>query len=133
MKRLVICLCCLILSVGVLASAEMKNPDTFTYLWTSDIKSLDPAYIGSTPGTYPIFNCYDRLLNYYEDEISVFIPGIASIVPSVDNGLIAQAADGTVFYTEVPDLIIAETLLAYELTQESWCSVLSTPRWYRAT
>jgi len=99
MKRLVICLFCLVLSIGVVASAQIKNPDTLTFLWTSDIKSLDPAYIGSTPGSYPIFNCYDRLLNYYEDEISVFIPGIASIVPSVDNGLIAQAADGTVFYT----------------------------------
>ena len=99
MKRLAICLCCLILSVGVVASAQMKNPDTLTFLWGSDIRTLDPAYVGSTPGSYPAFNCYDRLLNYYEDQISVFIPGIASVVPSVDNGLIKQGTDGRVFYT----------------------------------
>jgi peptide/nickel transport system substrate-binding protein len=98
-KRLMLFACCLVLAFGVVVVAEMKNPETLTFLWTSDIKTLDPAHVGSTPGSYPIFNCYDRLLNYYEDQISVFIPGIASVVPSVDNGLIAQGADGKVYYT----------------------------------
>lgn len=99
MRRLLLLSCCLVLALGLVGVAEMKNPDTLTFLWVSDIESLDPAHVGSTPGSYPIFNCYDRLLNYFEDQISVFIPGIASVVPSVDNGLIAQGADGKVYYT----------------------------------
>lgn len=84
---------------SVCAMATMKNPGTLTYVWADDIRSLDPAYVGSTPGSYPSFNCYDRLLNFYEDEISVFTPGISRVVPSVENGLIVADPDGKVYYS----------------------------------
>ena len=87
------------LAFAITGAAEMKNPGMLTYLWTADIRTLDPAYVTSTPGTWPILNCYDRLLDFFEDQISVFIPSIASVVPSVDNGLITQGADGKVYYT----------------------------------
>jgi len=99
MRRLLIGLVVALVLCAIGASAQMKNPGTLTYLWINDIKTLDPAYASSTPESYPIYNIYDRLLNYYEGEISTFIPGIASVVPSVDNGLIVQGADGKVYYT----------------------------------
>jgi len=94
-----LCLALVLVLLSASAMGTMKNPGTLTYLWADDIRSLDPAYVGSTPGSYPSFNCYDRLLNYYEDQISVFIPGISSVVPSVENGLITQGSDGKVYYT----------------------------------
>ena len=67
MKRIILCLILVMAVASVSAMGTMKNPDTLTYLWASDIRSLDPAYVGSTPGSYPSFNCYDRLLNFFED------------------------------------------------------------------
>jgi len=99
MRRCALGLAIVLIVCAIGANAEMKNPETLTFLWADGIRSLDPAYVGSTPGSYPSFNCYDRLLNYFEDQISEFIPGISSIVPSVENGLIVEAADGTVRYT----------------------------------
>ncbi len=99
MKKALFCVALFLLALSIGAVAEMKNPDTLTFLWTSDIRSLDPAYIGSTPGTYPIFNCYDRLLNFQGEEIAAFEPGISRVVPSVENGLITAGADGTVYYS----------------------------------
>lgn len=99
MKRIILCLILVVAVASASAMATMKNPDTLTYLWASDIRSLDPAYVGSTPGSYPSFNCYDRLLNFFEDEIAVFIPGISSVVPSFENGLITKDEDGRVYYT----------------------------------
>jgi len=89
----------LLLIAGVTALGEVKNPGTLVFLWTSDLRTMDPAYVASTPGSYAPFNLYDRLLNYKGESIDEFIPGIASVVPSVENALITQAPDGRVFYT----------------------------------
>ncbi len=97
-KWLLVCMS-LILVVGVGAFGAVKNPGTLVHLWTSDLRTMDPAYVASTPGSYAPFNLHDRLLNYKGEAFSEFIPGIASVVPSVENGLITQGADGRVFYT----------------------------------
>ena len=99
MKRAVLFAVVVLMIVGLAGFAQVKNPGTLTMLWTSDLRTMDPAYVASTPGSYAPFNLYDRLLNYKGEAIDEFIPGISRVVPSVENGLITQAPDGRVFYT----------------------------------
>lgn len=88
-----------LLAAGGAARAEVRNPGTLIFLWTSGIQSLDPAYIGNTPSTYASLNMYNRLLAYDGSNISEFVPSIASQVPSLENGLIEVRGDGSVRYT----------------------------------
>jgi peptide/nickel transport system substrate-binding protein len=100
MKRILALALCLGLSAAVSpAIAETKNPGTFVFLWTDDILSFDPAYIANTPSSYGVLNVYSRLLNYKGSEISEFVPAISTEVPSLENGLIKEGADGSVSYT----------------------------------
>ena len=81
------------------AGAEIKNPDTLVFLWTSNISSLDPAYIGDTPSTYSSMNTYSRLLDNDGSNISEFVPSLSSEVPSLANGLIEELDGGAIRYT----------------------------------
>jgi peptide/nickel transport system substrate-binding protein len=100
MKRTLTIAASLILGMAASsAMAETKNPGTFVFLWTDDVQSFDPAYIANTPSSYGALNVYSRLLNYKGSEISEFVPAISTEVPSLENGLIKQGADGSVTYT----------------------------------
>lgn len=81
------------------AGAEIKNPDTLVFLTTSNVSSLDPAYIGDTASTYASLNVYSRLLDYDGSNISDFVPSLATEVPSVANGLIETLDSGAIRYT----------------------------------
>jgi peptide/nickel transport system substrate-binding protein len=99
MRPLVIAASLLLGLAASSASAETKNPGTFVFLWTDDVQSFDPAYIANTPSSYGVLNVYSRLLNYKGSEISEFVPAVSAEVPSLENGLIKQNADGSVTYT----------------------------------
>ncbi len=97
-KRLVAALG-LALLAATSASAQTKNPGTLVFLWTDDIQSFDPAYIGNTPSSYGVLNIYSRLLNYNGSAISEFVPALSTEVPTLENGLIVAGEDGSVSYT----------------------------------
>lgn len=59
---------------------------------------MDPAYVKSTPGSYPIYNVYERLINFRGEAIDEFEPALATEVPSLANGLLWQDAEGRVHY-----------------------------------
>ena len=99
MRFLVVCCSMAMLLLGSVANAAFTNPNTLVFLWTSDIRTLDPAYVGSTPGSYAPLNSHDRLLNYDGKEISEFLPGLSAVVPTVGNGLIQKTSDGKVRYS----------------------------------
>ena len=99
MRFLVVCCSMAMLLMGSVANAAITNPNTLVFLWTSDIRTLDPAYVGSTPGSYAPLNSHDRLLNYDGKEISEFLPGLSAVVPTVGNGLIQKTSDGKVRYS----------------------------------
>jgi len=100
MKRTLALALCLGLGIAAApAMAETKNPGTFVFMWTDDIQSFDPAYIANTPSSYGALNIYSRLLNFNGSKISEFVPSLSTEVPSLENGLIKQAADGSVSYT----------------------------------
>lgn len=88
-----------LLALSGAAQAELKNPGTLVYLWTSDIRTLDPAYMADTPNTYVSINTHMRLLNYKGSEISEFVPALSTEVPSLENGLIKPGENGSISYT----------------------------------
>ncbi|MGH6861952.1 MAG: ABC transporter substrate-binding protein, partial [Phyllobacterium sp.] len=100
MKRALALAAAILLGVaGLPATAATKNPGTFVFLWTDDVQSFDPAYIANTPSSYGVLNVYSRLLNYKGSEISEFVPALSTEVPSLENGLIKEEADGSVSYS----------------------------------
>jgi peptide/nickel transport system substrate-binding protein len=86
-------------ALGAVALGALKNPDTLTVLWVDDIRGLDPGYAASTPESWPIYQVFDRLINFDGPAISEFVPCLATVVPSVANGLITTGSDGKVYYT----------------------------------
>jgi len=86
------------LAAGLLAAAQVKNPDTFTFYWVDDIRSLDPAFISTTPDTYASLNLYEGLVHFKGASLTEYVPVLATEVPSLDNGLLTKGSDGTVHY-----------------------------------
>lgn len=76
-------------------SAEVKNPDTYTYLTISDADSLDPAWSYDTASHAIMLNLYDTLVAFKPGSIDKLDAVIATKVPSVGNGL--MSADGRVY------------------------------------
>ncbi|MGV3490994.1 MAG: ABC transporter substrate-binding protein [Devosia sp.] len=99
MKRCLLAALGLALLTSTAVQAQTKNPDTLVFLWTDDVQSFDPAYIGTTPSSYGPLNVYSRLLNYNGTQIAEFVPGLSTEVPTTDNGLIVESDDGSISYT----------------------------------
>ncbi len=69
----------------------VKNPTTFVTLRSGDPESLDPAFQYDTASyeiVYP--NVYETLIGYNGSVLSVYVPRLATSVPSLDNGLISK-------------------------------------------
>lgn len=98
MKRTVLGVVGLVLVFSFIGLPAVKNPDTLIHLWTSDVRTMDPAYVKSTPGSYPIYNVYERLINFKGAAIDEFEPMLATEVPSLENGLFYQDEEGKVHY-----------------------------------
>ncbi|MBI5202200.1 MAG: ABC transporter substrate-binding protein [Elusimicrobia bacterium] len=82
----------LLLCALSLAGAQVKNPDTFTYLTIGDPDSLDPAWSYDSTSHHIIANVYEFLLAYKPGSLKELEPRIAAKVPARANGLIS--ADG---------------------------------------
>lgn len=93
MKRLLAAWLCAVICAP--AAAQIKNPDTFTYLTISDIDSLDPAWSYDTASHMILANIYEPLFGFAGASLEKLDPLIASTVPSRANGLIS--ANGRVY------------------------------------
>jgi peptide/nickel transport system substrate-binding protein len=96
--------------VGV--AQEIKNPDTLIHMAYGTLNSMDPAYVYDTDSGGLIFQVYENLfrwpvgvvdgttrdLNYSLADADL-IPMLATIVPTVDNGLVVEFPDGKIQYT----------------------------------
>jgi peptide/nickel transport system substrate-binding protein len=74
----------------------VKNPDTFILADSTDIDSLDPAFVYDTGSGLILFNVYENLIKFDGSSTEILAPLLATLVPSTDNGLITQNADGSV-------------------------------------
>ncbi len=75
--------------VWAAAEAQIKNPDTYTYLTLSDADSMDPAWSYDTASHNVILNVYEPLFAYEGSSTEKLEPRIAEKVPSRQNGLIS--------------------------------------------
>lgn len=90
---LVVCvLIVLTLGTGTTVTAQaVKNPDTIVKLTIGDPESLDPAYAYDTSSEEIIYpNVYETLIGYNGSVLSVYVPRLATQVPSLQNGLISK-------------------------------------------
>lgn len=86
--------------LGVTVSAQsVNNPGTFIKATSNSVETLDPQFMLSSATTEISFNVYDSLLDRPQGDLETLIPGIATVVPTLDNGLIVVADDGTTYIT----------------------------------
>lgn len=77
------------------AAGDVMNPDVFVHAADDEPLSLDPAQVEpGEGGETVILQVYDRLIEF-SPEGPDLVPGLASEVPTADNGLIS--ADGTTY------------------------------------
>ena len=85
----------LLLALALSASAQVKNPDTYTYLTIYDADSLDPAWSYDTASEMFIINIYETLVGFDGSSLDKLSPRVATKVPTVANGLVSK--DGRVY------------------------------------
>jgi len=96
--RMLVLVMLLVGLIGGLAMAQtINNPDTFIEATTNSVETLDPQFMLSSATTEISNNVYDSLLDHPKGDLETLIPSIASIVPSVDNGLIVESTDGVTY------------------------------------
>ena len=80
-----------------LVFAEVKNPDTYIYLSTSEPDTLDPHFAYDTASGEIINFVYENLIAYKGESVSEFVPRLATEVPSMENGLIKDDGKTYIF------------------------------------
>lgn len=113
MKRIAIIGLICILAIATLAVAqEIKNPDTLIYMSYGTLNSMDPAYCYDTDSGGVIFQVYENLFMWPFGVVdgnekaltqslatNDLLPMLGTVVPSYENGLVVQLADGKIQYT----------------------------------
>ena len=101
-----------ILFLSALAWGEMKTPiDTLVDVTFGKAKTCDPAFSYDTASGVIIFHVYNNLLGWPEGlvegteyvpthslDASKLVPQLATVVPTIDNGLVYTRADGNLSY-----------------------------------
>ena len=84
--------------LGAGAFAEtVKNPDVFVEASSNSVDTMDPQFISPKSTQVLLENIYDGLLEHSYEQPELVVPGLATIVPSVQNGLITLADDGSMY------------------------------------
>ena len=102
-KVLLLVLATVLISAAIFAS----DLDTFVNLTIGEPNTLDPHYAYDTASGEVINNMYDNLIKYDGADLQKFLPMLATEVPTVENGLIADEGrkyifplrDGVMFHT----------------------------------
>jgi len=84
---------------GLAYGQSVSNPGTFIQATINSVETLDPQFMLSSATTEISYNVYDSLLDHPAGDLEALVPGLATVVPSLDNGLITLAEDGTTYIT----------------------------------
>lgn len=88
---IVCCFCLLAYPLNAEIFPEIKNPDTFIYATISDMDSMDPAYAYDVASHLILqHQIYEFLITHKGWSFTEFEPKLATQVPSLKNGLIAN-------------------------------------------
>lgn len=86
------------LIVGFAVSQGIPNPDTIIIVDADNFETLDPHLMISSASMELPLNVFNSLLKY-DNETGTILPGLATVVPSIDNGLIVVAENGETWVT----------------------------------
>ena len=112
MKKIWLLSLVLVLAFSAFAlGQDIANPDTLVYVEYGTVNTLDPAYSYDTASGGVIFNIMENLVMWpmgvvdadetdlgYSLASADLLPMLATVVPSVDNGLVVTYPDGSVTY-----------------------------------
>ncbi|MFC2079787.1 ABC transporter substrate-binding protein, partial [Candidatus Bipolaricaulota bacterium] len=101
MQRLLAVLVCLLVGFGMCAMAQVPYPGTLRIGAISEAVTLDPVNAYDTSSGQQLLQIYEGLLAYAPSSITEYVPSLATIVPSYDNGLVVDASDADGDYTLV--------------------------------
>jgi len=89
----------LVLTAAALALAPLaradSDPRSLTYLLSSDVDSLDPAWAYDATSLFVIQQVYENLVDFDGASVDKFVPRLATVVPSKENGFLS--ADGLTY------------------------------------
>ena len=97
MKKYGVLLLAVLVLIGGVSFAEVKNPDTYIHLGIGEPETLDPHYAYDTASGEALGMVYDNLIAYKGESVTEFIPRLSLEVPSVENGLIKDDGKTYVF------------------------------------
>ncbi len=101
MRKLLVVLTCLLVGLGISAMATVPYPGTLRIGAISEAVTLDPVNAYDTSSGQQLLQIYEGLLKYAPSSITEFEPALATIVPSVANGLVVTGSDAAGDYTLV--------------------------------
>ena len=101
MRKLFVVLTCLLVGLGISAMATVPYPGTLRIGAISEAVTLDPVNAYDTSSGQQLLQIYEGLLAYAPNSITEYVPALATIVPSYDNGLVVDGSDADGAYTLV--------------------------------
>ena len=81
---------CLPMAGNAEAKSKMKNPDTFVHAEYGSVRTLDPAVAYDNVSQQRLLNIYEPLIFFDGDHTDRYVPLLATEVPTVANGGIAE-------------------------------------------
>jgi peptide/nickel transport system substrate-binding protein len=100
-RKLFVVLTCLLVGLGISAIATVPYPGTLRLGQISEAVTLDPVNAYDTSSGQQLLQIYEGLVKYAPSSITEYEPALATIVPSVDNGLVVTGTDADGDYTLV--------------------------------
>jgi peptide/nickel transport system substrate-binding protein len=87
---------CLVSVAGVAHGQAVKNPDTLIIQWPWDPTTLDPAvaFDAPTSGVF-LWSVYETLIFFNGVRTDLYVPMLATEVPSIANGGISRTGGPT--------------------------------------
>ena len=101
MRKLLVVLTCLLVGLGISAMAQVPYPGTLRIGAISEAVTLDPVNAYDTSSGQQLLQIYEGLLKYAPSSITEYEPALATVVPSIDNGLVVTGSDEAGDYTLV--------------------------------
>ncbi|MBI3564625.1 MAG: ABC transporter substrate-binding protein [Elusimicrobia bacterium] len=72
------------------APARADDPSTLTYAIASDVDSLDPDWAYDATSLFAISQMYEGLVDFDGPSLDRFVPRLASVVPTRENGFLSK-------------------------------------------
>ncbi len=93
MRKLLLVLAVLVIGIGLSTTADVPYPETLRIGGISEAVTLDPVNAYDTSSGQQLRQIYDGLLRYKDHSIVEYVPNLATIVPSYDNGMVVDGSD----------------------------------------